>query len=64
MWRLFRRRPKDWAAGSDHRKRRDLELKRNPGRLEHELEQATQWAVRVAEKKLHENSHRSNEKET
>jgi hypothetical protein len=39
-------------------------LKRNPDRLEHELEQARQWALRVAEKKLQENPHRLNEKET
>jgi len=64
MWRLLRRRLKDWAAGSDYRKRRGRELKRNPGRLEHELEQARQWALRVAEKKLQENSRRLNEKDT
>jgi hypothetical protein len=64
MWRLFRRHPKDWAPWSAYRKRRGRELKRNPDRLEHELEQARQWALRVAEKKLQENPHRLNEKET
>jgi len=39
-------------------------LKQNPSRLEHELEQSTQWALRVAAKKLQEISHRLNEKET
>jgi hypothetical protein len=63
MLRLFRRRPKDWGRWLGYRKLRGRELKRKPGRLEHELEQASQWALRVAEKKLQENS-RLNEKDT
>lgn len=64
MWRLFRRRPKGWLALSGYRKRRKRELMRNPDRLKQELEQARQWALRVAEKNRPENSHGLNEKET
>ena len=64
MWRLFRRWPKDWAPWSDYRQQRERELKRNPGRLEQELEQARQWARRVAEERLKESPRRLNDKET
>ena len=64
MWELFRRRPKGWMSLSDYHKWRERELVRHPGRLEEEQEQARQWSLRVAEKKLKETSRRLKEKET
>jgi len=64
MWRLFRRRHQRLGSLVRLSQGTRAELKQNPSRLEHELEQSTQWALRVAAKKLQEISHRLNEKET
>jgi len=64
MWRLFRRLPKGWLSITEYRKLREREMKRNPDRVAQELKQASLWSVRVAERKLNENGHRSNEKKS
>ena len=48
---------------ADYYKHRERELKRNPDCVAQDLEQARRWALRVAERKLEESSHRSKEKE-
>src|SRR5258706_857735 len=58
----FRRRPKGWVSLSDYRKLREREMKRDPDCVARELEQASQWSLRVAERKRKESSHRENEK--
>jgi len=47
---------------TDYGKLREREMKRNPDRVAEELEQASLWSVRAAERKLNESSHRWNEK--
>jgi len=64
MWRLFRRQPKGWLSITNYGKLREREMKRNPDRVAQELKQASQWSVRVAERKLSESSHRSNEEKS
>ncbi len=64
MWRLFRRQPKGWLTITDYGKLREREMKRNPDRVAQELEQASLWSMRVAERKLSESSHRSNEEKS
>ena len=41
---------------SDYGKYRDQEVKRNPDRVARELEQASKWSQREAERKLKESS--------
>lgn len=61
---LFRRRPKGWMSITDYAKLRERVMKRNPERVAHELEQASQWSVRVAERKLKERSQQSTEEKS
>jgi hypothetical protein len=49
-------------SGADYGKLRAREVKRNPDQVARELEQASQWSLREAERKLKENSHRWKEK--
>jgi hypothetical protein len=42
---------------SDYSKLREREVKRDPDRAARELEQASQWSLREAERKLKESSH-------
>jgi hypothetical protein len=64
VWRLFRRQPKGWLTITDYGKLREQEIKRNPELVAQELEQASLWSMRVAERKLNENRHRSKEKKS
>jgi hypothetical protein len=64
MWGLFRRRVKGWMSVADYGKLREREVKRNPDRVARELEQASQWSLREAERKLKENSHAWKEKKS
>jgi hypothetical protein len=64
MWRLFRRQPKGWLTITDFGKLREREIRRNPDRVAQELEQASLWSMRVAERKLNENRHQSKEKKS
>ena len=61
---LFRRRPKGWLSLSEYRKLREREMQRRPDCVARELEQASQWSLRVAERKLAESSHRLKEKKS
>jgi len=49
--RLFRRKRKGLMSMSNYLKRHERQLKRNPGRLNRELEQSTQWSLREAQEK-------------
>jgi len=64
VWRLFRRQPKGWLTITDYGKLREQQIKRNPDLVAQELEQASLWSMRVAERKLNENQHRSKEKKS
>ena len=47
---------------ADYGKLREREVKRNPDRVARELEEASQWSLREAERKLQESSRRWTEK--
>jgi hypothetical protein len=49
---------------TDYAKLRERVMKRNPERVAHELEQASQWSLRVAERKLEKRSQRSTEEKS
>jgi hypothetical protein len=49
---------------TDYAKLRERVMKRNPELVAHELEQASQWSVRVAERKLKESSQRLKEEKS
>jgi len=61
---LFRRRPKGWLSISEYRKLREREMQRRPDLVARELEQSSQWSLRVAERKLREISQRLTEKKS
>jgi hypothetical protein len=60
---LFRRRPKGWLTVAEYRKLREREMQRRPDCVARELEQASLWSLREAERKLREGSHHGKEKE-